>query len=55
MMSSAPVSHAVNAPRPPVGLLDHRLHLPAALCLLLFLLLLPPVLKAMGEDFYVGV
>jgi branched-chain amino acid transport system permease protein len=55
MMSSAPVSDVVNAPRPPVGLLDHRLHWPVALGLLLFLWLLPPILQAVGEDFYVGV
>ncbi|MEN9842799.1 MAG: hypothetical protein RLZZ612_628 [Pseudomonadota bacterium] len=53
MMST--LSKTVDAPRPPVGLLDHRLHWPVALGLLLLLLLLPPVLQAVGEDFYVGV
>lgn len=56
MMSPASqIATAVDAARPPMGLLDHRLRWPLALGLLLFLLLLPLVLKAIGEDFYVGV
>ena len=44
-----------SAARPPAGLLDHRPSAWGVCLLLLFLLLLPPALKALGEDFYVGV
>jgi branched-chain amino acid transport system permease protein len=41
--------------RPPGGLLDHLPSAWGVVLLLLFLLLLPIILKALGEDFYVGV
>ena len=52
---TAPATEAGSGARPLPGLLDHRLRPALAVPLLLFLLLLPPILQAVGEDFYVGV
>ena len=51
----SPERAATPSARPPAGLLDHRPSVWTVVVLLCFLLLLPPVLKALGEDFYVGV